>query len=303
MLRSKKNLSIIITTLFLASVPVSSITAFASNQANTDDSITITQNMGLVDKSLRTGKIPGEMAPCTIIEYQNNSQYKIIQGSEYNHKIVKTNLPVTFDIKLSAEDIKRNEDYKNFLKEHEEELKPKNIIKVENPEPCTGMKIIYDGEGFIKHIQMPEKIHDLNKSGIKLDDVEKIIGISYASKILDRGTTSPVGTYSWGDNKNTLTVTKSLVRGVGRLTNFTDVKGEAENPLVKGDVATKRDKDNPKHGQTLTVNANGKTKSMYKNDNGDLPDAVLDVWKTGVEFFGYKWNVNLSFKGEYSYIR
>lgn len=33
---------------------------------------------------------------------------------------------------------------------------------------------------------------------------------------------------------------------------------------------------------------------MYKRDAGGLPDAVIDIWKTGVEYWGYKWTSTLS---------
>ncbi|WP_156037935.1 hypothetical protein [Brevibacillus laterosporus] len=56
---------------------------------------------------------------------------------------------------------------------------------------------------------------------------------------------------------------------------------------------------------STTINArnteNDKAATVTKRDNGALPDAVLDIWKTGVEDFGLKWDKNLSFKGRYYY--
>lgn len=40
--------------------------------------------------------------------------------------------------------------------------------------------------------------------------------------------------------------------------------------------------------------------TMYKNDVGGLPDGTLDIWKTGVEWWGYTYNKNLSlYNGNY----
>lgn len=41
---------------------------------------------------------------------------------------------------------------------------------------------------------------------------------------------------------------------------------------------------------------------MTKADNGALPDAILDIWKTGVEYWGYTWSSSLSInRGSYTY--
>lgn len=54
----------------------------------------------------------------------------------------------------------------------------------------------------------------------------------------------------------------------------------------KGDVATRYHVDNPAYGTKLKCVANGHTKTMIKRDVGCLPNAVLDIWKYGVEYFG-----------------
>ena len=119
-----------------------------------------------------------------------------------------------------------------------------------------------------------------------------------------RGSYLANGTYTWGANNNKLTVTSTYVLGKGRFTNFTDSTGENGNTLVKGDVATRYHVDNPTYGKALTCKANGYTRTMYKRDVGCMPDAVLDIWKTGVECFGYTWNANLSINNaEYCYYR
>lgn len=34
--------------------------------------------------------------------------------------------------------------------------------------------------------------------------------------------------------------------------------------------------------------------SMYKRYVGGLPNAIVDIWKTGVEYLGYKYSSSLS---------
>lgn len=33
---------------------------------------------------------------------------------------------------------------------------------------------------------------------------------------------------------------------------------------------------------------------MNKVDIDEMPNAILDIWKNGVEYWGYKWNSKLS---------
>ena len=41
---------------------------------------------------------------------------------------------------------------------------------------------------------------------------------------------------------------------------------------------------------------------MTKRDVGCLPNAVLDIWKTGVEYFGKEWSSNVSiYNASYEY--
>ena len=39
-----------------------------------------------------------------------------------------------------------------------------------------------------------------------------------------------------------------------------------------------------------TATGSEKTVNMVKTDAGGMANAVLDIWKTGVEFWGYKWD-------------
>ena len=216
--------------------------------------------------------VPAQMKPSSVIKYTDTSHYDVLEGGELPSSILtKDGLTVSAqsDANLNRAIIKVSG----------------RIIKVLDPTPAPGLIVIYDEEGFIKEFR----------------------GATYKYRPLKMGTTSPQGTYQWGKHNNTLTVFPNSVTGTGRLTTFDNKTGENDNKLKKGDVATRGDRDNPAHGTIINVTAptkNGKyeTHSMIKADNGSLPDAILDIWKTGVENWGYTWRSSLSINGgSYTY--
>lgn len=225
------------------------------------------------------GEIPPRMQPNTIIRYVSEDEYVIEQGGEvdgsnYNENGLTEEEQAIVDARNAS-----------LLEEYGE----MQITKVSNPWPVADMIVYYDGDGFISEIFNP---------------------ISLCYTALPRGTTSPNGTYTWGAHENTLVVTSNRVVGRGRITTFNDTIGESDNELVKGDVATRGDYDNPVHGQKISVSiaeaSSGQKKAlvMYKRDNGALPDAILDIWKDGVEYWGYTYSSSLSFDdGMYTYAR
>lgn len=89
---------------------------------------------------------------------------------------------------------------------------------------------------------------------------------------------------------NKIVITDSSVKGTGDFTVFTDKIGDHDNTLKKGDCATKGKYDNPRSNQKINVTnmMNGESSSFTKNDHGTLPNAVIDIWKTGVEKLGVK---------------
>ncbi len=58
--------------------------------------------------------------------------------------------------------------------------------------------------------------------------------------------------------------------------------------LKKGDCATNRKIDNPISDQRIKVTnkTNNISSTFTKHDNGNLPNAVIDIWKTGVKKLG-----------------
>lgn len=144
----------------------------------------------------------------------------------------------------------------------------------------------------------------------------KIRKVPKSSRAIANGKRRAIGTYKYGSvvgktkekvgyKTNIIRISEDSVVGTGDFTCFTDKIGEHDNLLRKGDCATKGSIDNPMTGTIIrTTNMlTGKSANFIKNDNGGLPNAVLDIWKTGVKKLGIKtknYN-NIKFAGCYSY--
>ncbi|WP_274969634.1 hypothetical protein [Lachnoanaerobaculum orale] len=230
------------------------------------------ESLSVSSESVFCSSVPAQMKPSSVIKYTDMSHYDVLEGGDLPLSILTKD-----GLTLSAQ---RDANLNRAIGKVSG-----RIIRVPDPAPAPGLVVIYDEEGFIKEFR----------------------GATYRYRPLKIGTTSPQGTYQWGSHNNTLTVFQNSVSGTGRLTTFSDRTGENDNRLKKGDVATRGDRDNPAHGTRINVTAptkNGRyeTYSMIKADNGSLPDAILDIWKTGVENWGYTWRSSLSINGgSYTY--
>lgn len=226
--------------------------------------------------TVTTTEIPIKMAPKSTIQFITDTEYTVLEGGEYDDSAAYAQMHVDQII---------NED-NNSLEDTE------NIIREEPVSPKAGMVVTYADDGYILKIQINSQ-----SAGSEYANCPRC-GKSY----LSNGKTSPNGTYTWGSHSNKLVVKTNSVKGTGRFTTFSDSVGQDDKTLVKGHVATRYHVDNPSYGSKVSCTANGFTKSMTKYDVGCLPDGVLDIWKTGVEYFGYKYNSSLSIdNATYSY--
>lgn len=236
-----------------------------------------------VAASEQVTRIPDQMKAGTIIEFDEDNKMRIIVEGEP----VPKKKPIMRKV-LSPEQQKLLEEEEKMVQKIREEAKDLPVYHLENPAPQPGMRVIYDGEGLIREIIYPKNISP------------------NAYKPLPRGTRKPPGTYTYGKSNNSITIkgtTSGSVLGEGRFTNYSDTVGENDNTLKKGDCATKGEIDNPSYGTKIASRnlENDVFAYVYKRDNGALPDAVLDIWKTGVELYGLTWSSSLSFKGRYYY--
>lgn len=223
---------------------------------------------GVSGVSAEEVSIPDVMQPGTIIEYVSNTEYVVLQGGESNQAKKTPN---------------------NVLPE------TGTYIVEKLPVPVKGMKVTYATDGYILDIIAPNNGKVIYEEEIGGSSIETPnTRIDEAWKLVA----------TWGSYPNNLYKTPyGNVMGTGRATTFSDTIGQENHRLVKGDVATKLAYDNCKTGTVIQVRHNGKFVNMKKWDAGGMPNAVLDIWKTGVEYFGYKYSSTFSIPGlvEYEY--
>lgn len=237
---------------------------------------------------IQDNSIPTYMLPNTVIEYVDDDEYKIIQGGEANENYENGSI-----YEWARQDL---------LKRENIDLSEVTAEKTDTLLPAKGMVIQYGDDG---------RIVDINS--LYSNSKERASKCPRCGNYFVTGSAGANENYMWGGeygNNNILYSGNSIIYGYGRFTNFTDSTGQADHKLKKGDVATRGHVDNPKTGTSITckapVKGTGKRLkvTMQKWDIGCLPDAVLDIWKTGVENWGYTWSSSVSINdGYYEYSR
>jgi hypothetical protein len=242
-------------------------------------------------------EIPGEMQPYTLIEYVTNQSYVIIEGG-----------PVKSPSKIEMSDVQRN-----LLEQAKRNGSYYTAIHEEYPSPVKGVRVQYSSDGFIHDIVFPEGVE--NPLLQPKQPLSGMVNAGAAPVILvdADGTGIEMEIIAvWGNHRNTLykvlnTPNNKGRYGIGRATTFNDTIGQADIVLEKGHVATSLKYDNidvrTVVGVVAMVNgsSNPRAKDMIKADAGGMPDAILDIWKTGVEYWGYTWNSSFSMPGTTQY--
>lgn len=232
--------------------------------------------------------IPERMQANSIIEYMGDSNWCLVPDSDSieltEEKLV---LPPSF--------------YKKEIAKLERKISLLPIYEEVSPTPEVGMRVQYDNWGEREKIYV---LRDGKYKEVEMQMAQVSAGVQFSTTFaynpLPRGKRKPVGTYTYGHvvkettkktgyKKNKIVITKNTVTGTGDLTVFCDVTGESDT-LKKGDCATKGEIDNPNTGKKIKVTnkMNGITAKFYKRDNGDMKNAVIDIWKEGVEKLGIK---------------
>lgn len=233
--------------------------------------------------------IPKQMEANTLIEYMGDSNWRLVPDSDSMESVVET-------VTLSP----------NCYKEEAAKLLRKiSILPVYeevNPSPEVGMRVQYDNWGEREGIYV---LRDGEYKEVEMQMVQVSSGLQFSETFsynpLPRGKRKPVGTYTYGSvvpettrkvgyKKNKIVITKDKVTGTGDFSVYTSGTREDGKKLKKGDCATKGEIDNPDTGTEIKVTnkMNGITATFYKRDNGKLNNAVIDIWKTGVEKLGVK---------------
>lgn len=253
-----------------------------------------------VQDIINSSSIPKNFTPNSVIEYTSANNWKVVdQGNTYS----STNIDETdnnVSIPSSSSSVLSLEDENKLVEQIHKEAENLPTYVIELPTPVDGMRITYDNWGNVDEIYLK----DNNGS------------YSTITKALPQGTRKEAGIYTYGSvvsnnvgyTTNKITIVGSTtghVLGEGDFTVFTDTMGDHGNNLKRGDCATKGDTDNPRYGtQIQTRNMTNNIANIFtKNDNGSLPNAVLDIWKTGVQDLGISstnYN-NIKFAGRYYY--
>ena len=228
-------------------------------------------------------KIPTEMQPETVIRYTTDKDFEIVKGGflstkeleklQQEQKSTQDMLQGLLNEKISNQNIDRTESYYEEIK------------------PSKDMVVTYADDGMILDIKSPNTIQkDLVK------ETTDVYGI-----VLPEGVSA---VRTWGSAPNKLYINRSTNRiiGTGRATTFTVTKGQGNHTMKKGEVATKLSYDNCQLGMAVKVSAPKKSGgrlevTMKKWDAGGMPNAIVDIWKTGVEYWGYKYTSSLSING------
>lgn len=230
-------------------------------------------------------EIPESMPENTLIRYVSDTKYEMINDN------------------LERKQFEYNEnDYNEIIPTSINSLNGQTVIET-YPTPCKDMFDQYGTDGLVNKIYAPKNIS--LHSNITLVDSTYAINNSKDNLQLF-GVDDPH--YSliaqWGSYPNYLWKGISnydyLYYGKGRATTFSDSIGQADHTLVKGNVATKLAYDNCKVGTIVKVylpingSSSKKTVTMTKWDVGSMTNAIVDIWKTGVSYWGYTYSSKLS---------
>ena len=219
--------------------------------------------------------IPDEMQPRTVINFIDDNHYVIEKGGLVESK---SEIILPDEIQEKIDIAKKDGSYYT-------------AYQGKNPDPVEGLKVYYADDGFILRLEYPKEVENpMMKEVISPNELMRAPGPN--DTLL----------YQWGAHENQIWRignSKTARFGYGRATNFTDTYGQRDNVLKKGDAATSLAYDNCAFGTELAVNGPKKGGgvafvTLYKRDVGGMPDAVLDIWKTGVEYWGYTWSSSLS---------
>ena len=224
------------------------------------------QGVNAANNEYSGNEIPDEMQPYSEIVFTSENTYEVVKGGHVETQSTD---------KLEVPEYLQNANESNVITE---------VIT-----PVEGMKVTYASDGLIFDIIYPDGYEST---------VTSTNNKSSRAAVLPDGL-SLVATWGSYPNKLYYYSTDNEIHGAGRATTFSDTVGQGDHTLKKGDVATKLAYDNCKLGLTVKVmskNSSGTTTTinMTKWDAGSMPNAVLDIWKTGVEYWGYTWSSSFS---------
>lgn len=248
------------------------------------------------ERTIYSKSIPEMANANTVIQYEGNSLWKVVEDTATDINGLSCN-PETPALSFNNA-INTFETSKNTRQFYEEDDGP--VYEEILPDPELGMRVLYDNWGELEKIYVlnNNSYQEINKTMAQISAQRVVVDLTEL-EVLPKGKRLPAGTYRYGKlvpesekllgiARNVIKITSGNVTGKGDFSVFDDEKGDNSNYLQKGDCATNRRIDNPKSGKKITVTnkTNNISSTFTKNDNGELPNAVIDIWKTGVKKLG-----------------
>ncbi|MNB86218.1 hypothetical protein D3C81_525090 [compost metagenome] len=300
-MKSKKKIKWI--TLSLSTTLLLSSSAVMVNAAEISQLKSNTSKESRIDLEAAKNKIPTVFVPGAILTY-NAGQEPVItyDTSAADHVGDTKDILRSLQAYEEVPDINGRAAEDKFFKAVAESVKdlPVKDLGFDLPEPSPGTVVIYGSDGHINHVYVDESIAP--KQAAVAADVPSST-VPYPGRL-------PAGTYTYGSGQ-TVIISAGAVTGEGRFTVFragvggSGTVGSSGKTLGAGDIATKRQIDNAIHGTPITARAldTNIVKTVYKNNIGSLPDAVMDnyFWGWNNVQFGYTYSDTLSFPGRYYY--
>ncbi|KUP23396.1 hypothetical protein [Paenibacillus sp. DMB5] len=281
-------------------VGLSAFILLSSNVVTVNATEIFTSGVPKIDLETIKFQIPTSLEPGAILTYDVEQEPTITYDtSAVDHATIKSKPNL---LQAEVPDIEGRAAEDEFFKTVAESVKnlPVTDLGYDLPEPSPGTVVIYGSDGHINRIYQDENIG--SKQAIVAADIPTST-VPYPGRL-------PAGTYTYGSGQKVI-ISAGAVTGEGRFTVFragvggSGTVGSSNKILGAGDVATKRQIDNAVHGTPITARAldTNIVKTVYKNDIGSLPDAVLDnyFWGWNNVQFGYTYSDTLSFSGRYYY--
>lgn len=215
-------------------------------------------------------EIPIEMPSGTLIKYISDTEYEVISDDS---------------LKKSLE--YNEDDYNEVISPHVN-LESDEMVIETYPKPCRNMFVQYGSDGQVNQIYTTKDIQV--ESQIRIIKQSQTRGVDDPSyKLIAQWGGYPNYLYKGVRNYD------YLYYGRGRATVYNDKIGQRDHILVKGDITTSLRYDDCAYDTSVRVsmpNSNNVIKAVYmkKRDAGGMPNAIVDIWKTGVEYWGYKYS-------------
>ncbi|GGO01021.1 hypothetical protein [Saccharibacillus kuerlensis] len=286
---------------FVALGLLASITVSTNAMAANASEISLPKKYSEQLASLHT-QIPTTFKPGSILTY-NDKQQPIVtyDTSVEEHRNTASSLEVNKNFTEEVPDIEGRIAEDAFFKAVADSVKNLPVVDLgfDLPPPSPGTVVIYGSDGHINRIYLDKSIASIQAEAAAVPSTT----VPYPGRLAP-------GTYTYGSGQKVV-VSAGAVTGEGRFTVFragvggSGTIGSSGKTLGAGDIATKRQIDNAVHGTPVTARAldTNITKTVYKNDIGSLPDAVMDnyFWGWNNKQFGYTYSDTLSFPGRYYY--